>query len=103
MLSCKLGRWTPALVLAMGVALSGCEASKDGQDPFPDLMPSGSLRPVPPGIYDLAGNAEEWCSDKEIGDDEVGGIYFRCRKSSASGGRVRSSFSANQGFRCVEE
>jgi hypothetical protein len=39
MLSCKLGRWTPALVLAMGVALSGCEASKDGQDPFPAAPP----------------------------------------------------------------
>jgi hypothetical protein len=39
MLSCKLGRWTPALVLAMGVALSGCEASKDGQDPFPAEPP----------------------------------------------------------------
>lgn len=75
----------------------------DGQDPFPDLMPSGSLRPVPPGIYDLAGNAEEWCTDNDVGDDEVGGIYFRCRKSSASDGRVRSSFSAKQGFRCVEE
>lgn len=39
MLSCKLGRWTPALVLAMGVALGGCEASKDGQDPFPAEPP----------------------------------------------------------------
>jgi len=35
----KLGRWTPALVLAMGVALGGCEASKDGQDPFPAPPP----------------------------------------------------------------
>jgi len=75
----------------------------DGQDPFPDLMPSGSLRPVPPGIYDLAGNAEEWCTDSDVGDDEVGGIYFRCRKSGASDGRVRNSFNAKQGFRCVEE
>ena len=39
MLSLKLGRWTPALVLAMGVALGGCEASKDGQDPFPAPPP----------------------------------------------------------------
>ena len=75
----------------------------DGQDPFPDLMPSGSLRPVPPGIYDLAGNAEEWCTDSDVGDDEVGGIYFRCRKSGASDGQVRNSFNAKQGFRCVEE
>jgi len=75
----------------------------DGEDPFPDLMPSGSLRPVPPGIYDLAGNAEEWCTDDDVGDDEVGGIYFRCRKSGESGGQVRSAFSAKQGFRCVEE
>ncbi len=37
MLSCKLGRWTPVLVLAMGVALGGCEASKDGVDPFPPV------------------------------------------------------------------
>jgi len=75
----------------------------DGQDPFPDLMPSGSLRPVPPGIYDLAGNAEEWCTDSDVGDDEIGGIYFRCRKSGASDGQVRNSFNAKQGFRCVEE
>jgi dienelactone hydrolase len=43
MLSCKLGRWTPALVLAMGVALSGCEASKDGaykDFPVPDTDPT---------------------------------------------------------------
>ena len=39
MLSLKLRRWTPALVLAMGVALGGCEASKDGQDPFPAPPP----------------------------------------------------------------
>jgi hypothetical protein len=39
MLSLKMGRWTPALVLAMGVVLSGCEASKDGQDPFPAEPP----------------------------------------------------------------
>jgi hypothetical protein len=39
MMSLKLGRWTPALVLATGIALGGCEASKDGQDPFPALPP----------------------------------------------------------------
>ena len=39
MLSCKLGRWTPALVLTMGVALGGCEVSKDGQVPFPAPAP----------------------------------------------------------------
>jgi hypothetical protein len=39
MLSLKLRRWTPALVLAMGVTLGGCEASKDGQDPFPAPPP----------------------------------------------------------------
>jgi hypothetical protein len=34
----QLGRWTPALVLAMGVALSGCEASQDGGE-FPAPPP----------------------------------------------------------------
>ena len=43
MMSLKLGRWTPALVLAMGVALGGCEASKDGQDPFPP-EPAGTFK-----------------------------------------------------------
>jgi len=38
MLSSKLGRWTPALVLAMGVALGGCEASQDGGE-FPAPPP----------------------------------------------------------------
>ena len=35
MLTSKFRQWTPALALVIGVALSGCEASKDGEYPFP--------------------------------------------------------------------
>ena len=62
MMSLKLGRWTPALVLAMGVALSGCEASKDGQDPFPP-EPAGTFKALFFSTTALGAPYQPWPSD----------------------------------------
>ena len=62
MLSCKLGRWTPALALAMGVALSGCEASKDGQVPFPE-EPAGTFKALYFSTTALGVPYQPWPSD----------------------------------------
>jgi len=62
MMSLKLGRWTPALVLAVGVALGGCEASKDGQDPFP-AEPAGTFKALFFSTTALGVPYQPWPSD----------------------------------------
>ena len=63
MLSCKLGRWTPALVLAMGVALGGCEASKDGVDPFPPVDSDPTFKALFFSTTDAGIPFQPWPSD----------------------------------------
>jgi formylglycine-generating enzyme required for sulfatase activity len=72
-----------------------------GDDPFADLAPSGSLRPLNPGIYDLGGNADELCtsSGRAVGNTPY---EFTCRTPNQIGSSSRA-LKSNQGFRCVDK
>ena len=78
-------------------------------DGFVTTSPVGSFAPEPSGLYDLAGNALEWCADDY--DDTHrqrvlrGGAWINCGpKSLWSSSRTHVAagrFSVATGFRCV--
>lgn len=78
-------------------------------DGFVTTSPVGSFKPNSPGLYDLAGNAMEWCEDAydATGRQRVlrGGAWINCGpKSLLSSYREHTApnrFSVATGFRCV--
>lgn len=74
-----------------------------GRAPFQELAPPGSVSPVPQGIYDLEGNAQEWCDDRELGDGNGGGAFSQCTRTGKAGpSGTRRRRAELQGFRCAE-
>lgn len=53
------------------------------EDGFAGLAPVGSFAPNRSGIYDLTGNAMEWCSDAYLSDVEAGTGAFRAVRGSS--------------------
>jgi formylglycine-generating enzyme required for sulfatase activity len=78
-------------------------------DGFVTTSPVGSFRPNQYGLYDLAGNALEWCQDRyDAGHDQRvlrGGAWINCGPrslwSSARNHAAPGKFSVATGFRCV--
>ena len=78
-------------------------------DGFVTTAPVGSFRPNQFGIYDLAGNAAEWCMDYYDGSQKQrvlrGGAWINCGpRSLLSSYREhvgQGRFSVATGFRCV--
>ena len=78
-------------------------------DGFVTTSPVGSFRPNALGIYDLAGNAEEWCEDDYDATHKHrvlrGGAWINCGpRSLLSSYREHAGparFSVATGFRCV--
>ena len=78
-------------------------------DGFVTTSPVGSFTPEPSGLYDLAGNALEWCADDYDGTPRQrvlrGGAWINCGpKSLWSSARTHVApgrFSVATGFRCV--
>jgi formylglycine-generating enzyme required for sulfatase activity len=78
-------------------------------DGFVTTAPVGSFRPNVYGLYDLAGNALEWCEDRYDAAHEPrvlrGGAWINCGPrslwSSARNHAAPGKFSVATGFRCV--
>lgn len=80
-------------------------------DGYVTTSPAGSFTPNALGLFDMAGNAMEWCKDDydDSGKQRVlrGGAWINCGpKSLLSSSREHTSperFSVATGFRCVME
>ena len=82
---------------------------KNYTDGFATAAPVGSFTPNPFGIFDLAGNAQEWCADwydaRATKRVMRGGAWVNCSAksflSSARGSVSPERHSVVTGFRCV--
>jgi len=73
-----------------------------GSDPYPDLSPAGNLRALPPGLFDLFGNVEEWC-ESESGDRDRDGRSACAETDPRDEARPAFRRESTLGFRCVED
>ncbi len=109
-MTCLLNPFTAVIILAL---TAGCAALRSE----PAMAPSNNGRwtnclgmsPNVYGLYDLAGNAMEWCDDRyDTGHEQRvlrGGAWINCGPrslwSSARNHAAPGKFSVATGFRCV--
>jgi hypothetical protein len=75
---------------------------RDAGDPYTDLAPVGSLRAVPPGLFDLFGNVQEWCeSGSGDGDQREGAECVTTTPREEA--RTEARRGSTLGFRCVQD
>lgn len=75
---------------------------RDASDPYTDLAPVGSLRGIPPGLFDLFGNVEEWCeSGPEESDSRERAACEKTTPREEARTEVRRG--STLGFRCVQD